>query len=584
MGRRKPVAARVLALAATLLVVSCTPAAGPAPSTGPTRGGTLTLALWQEPTSLSPLNLSSSVAAVVTAVALEPLARTDDDGNYVPVLAARVPTLQNGGVRLGSDGRSMDVTWELRPGLRWSDGEPVTSADIKFTWEARLRQKNVAPGSFAQIASIDLPDDRTAVLHYPALYAPYALTFATSGTANTGSLLPKHLLENVSDIAASGYARLPIGTGPFKLTDWSPKASVTAERNPYYWRPGRPYLDRIVFRFVESREKAVAQLVAGEVDGVWNVSEPQAADIARYPSLRQLVAPSPNIERIEFNFAQNKDMADPAIPHPVLGDIAMRRALLLATPKQEIIDKLLYGKAAVGRAALQRGWAAVKDLAQESNDPDKARDILDKAGWSPGADGIRRRSGIRASLTLTSVQGDELRAQEEEILVDSYRKIGVELSVQNVPIGTLFPAGGTVARGSYDMFLISTNLGGVDPGLVLSYAYRSSGIPSATDPGSACPFCNYTRFSSAEVDRAIAMSNGTLDPEARKAAYAKILRALNDAVVAIWLYERSTIDAYRSGVYGWDQPVFGYLGWNSDEWYITPTSPPRSASSPPATR
>src|SRR2546425_9777532 len=157
-----------------LLAAACTPAPGgtsasatPAASEGPTRGGTLIFAMWQEPTTLAPPYLNQTIAGLVAQVAVEGLTRTDTDGNYQPVLAKSVPTISNNGVKLSADGKKMDVTYELLSGVTWSDGHAFTSADVKFTWENRMKDpKVVNRAGYDQIESIDTPNDTTVVMHF----------------------------------------------------------------------------------------------------------------------------------------------------------------------------------------------------------------------------------------------------------------------------------------------------------------------------------------------------------------------------------------------------------------------------------
>lgn len=555
--------ARGLVLVA-VVVTGCTSATAPIASSGPTRGGTLTIAIWQEPVTLSPVHAGQTVAGYVASVGLEGLVRVDNEGNYQPLLVTKIPTTANGGVRLPLDGKGMDVTWELLPDLKWSDGEPLTSADIKATWDAFLHDpKSRTRSGFSEISTIDLPDERTAVLHYSSVYAPYLSTFLAG--ALFVALLPKHVLENES--AASTYELTPVGTGPFRFTEFTEHSAITAERNPYYRKSGRPYLDRIVFRVVPRQEVALDQLKSGDVDGMWSLSEGQIADLSVHADLRALVVPSIGVERIEINFAQAKDLTDPSSVHPVLGDLAVRRALALATPKQELVDKLLFGKGRVGTAAVSQGWAAAKDVVQEGYDPAKARQLLDQAGWVTGPDGIRARNGVRASLTLTTTVGNQTRERAQEILIDAYRQVGIEVKAKNAAFAEAAGPWGDprsfIQRGAFDLIMYN-NPTEIDPHRGLEFRYRAAQIPSAENGGVGS---NYMRFKDPELERALDEAAASLDLDKRRAAYAKVLRILNDKVVSIWLYERSIIDAYRVGVNGWTGWTWGYTTWSSEDWY-----------------
>ncbi len=555
-------------LAAILFIAACAPAtpapSGPAAqSTSPVRGGTLIVALWQEPVTLAPHYRSQTAAAVVANVVTEGLSRTNADGNYQAVLAKQIPTPTNGGVALTSDGR-MDVTWELQPGLKWSDGDPVTSADIKFTWQVWMTDPNtLSRTGFDQIDSIDTPNVTTAIIHYRQLYAAYPNNFA-------GGLIPKHLLATVPDISKHDYSRRPIGTGPFTITEFIAGDHVTAERNPNYRVPGKPYLDKIIFKIVPSREVAIAQLKVGEIHAMWNLLEAQAADLERDPVIRVVVTPSPSVERIEMNTAKNEDRTDPNSVHPVLGDINVRRALIYATPKQDIIDKILFGKARPGTSAVSQGWASPKGLTQEGYDPNRAMQLLDEAGWTRGGDGIRSKRGIRASLTITTTTGDQSRERIEQILVDQFRTIGIELAIRNQPTSVLlsgsWSAGDPRKRGSFDLVMYAAGPG-IDPHNGLFQRYRSTNIPSSANGGNGQ---NFTRFKDVEADKAIDEAGSTLDLEKRKAAYARLLQLVNQAAVINWLYELSMVDAHRASVVGFVGNPWEPMTWNSQDWYMRP--------------
>lgn len=560
----------VLAVA-SLITAACGQTPPPAGATGaptataaagaPVRGGTFIFAMWQEPTTLAPHYVNQTIAGLVSTVTVEGLARTDNDGNYVPQLAKSIPTVGNGKVRVS--GTKMDVEWELQPGLKWSDGQPVTSQDIVFTWQTWMKDaKVVNRAGFSEIEAIDTPNETTAIVKYKSVYASYFLNF--------GGIMPKHLLQGVEDISKHDYNRKPLGTGPFVVTDFRAGDSITVERNPNYRVKDKPYLDKIIFKSVPTSEVAIAQLKAGEVHGMWNILESQTVELEKDQSVTILVTPSPSVERIELNTAVNKDMTDPDSAHPVLGDIAMRKALLWATPKQQLIDKLLFGKAKPGASPVSQGWAAYKEP-QDGYDPAKANAELDRAGWVKGSDGIRSKGGARASLTITSTTGNQTRERVEQVLVDEYKQIGVELKIQNQPSAVFlsgsWTAGDPRKRGSYDLAMYASSPG-IDPHITVATRYHSKQIPSAANNGIGQ---NYTRFKNPEADKAIDEAGATLDLEKRKAAYAKALKLLNEAYVIIWLYDRANIDAHRTNVGGWQGNVWDDVTFNAEDWFLKKT-------------
>ncbi len=556
-----------LVFAVALVATACTSpqttpsasasAAATATAAAITRGGTAIVAIWQEPSTLAPMYGNQTVLGLVINGTVEGLADTTTDGLYVPTLATRVPDVANGGVVVKGD--RMDVTWDLKPGIKWSDGDPLTSADIKYTWELWLKDPKVNTRTgFDQIESIDLPSELTAVLHYKTIYASYPLNFS--------SILPKHLLEKEADVSKTDYVRRPLGTGPYKITDFKAGDSITLEKNTNYrGAPDKPYLDKIIFKSVPSSQVALAQLQAGEVHAMWNLTEAQTPDVEKTTGLSLQVVPGPTVERIEMNTAVNKEFTDPNSVHPVLGDIAVRKALLYATPKQQLVDKLLFGKAKPGASPVSQGWAAYREP-QEAYDPARANKTLDDAGWVKGTDGIRSKGGVRASLTYTTTTGDQLRERVQQVLVDEWKAIGIEVKIQNQP-SAVFLAGSCTAKdprklGTYDIDMYASTPS-IDPHTTM-LRYHSKRIPTQAD----CAGENYTRFKNPTADAAIEAAGTTLDLEKRKSSYATALKALNDAYVIIWLYDRANIDARVDALQGWQPNVWRRFTWNMQDWWL----------------
>jgi peptide/nickel transport system substrate-binding protein len=546
-------------MAIAALVASC--GNGPAASPPPV-GGTAIVA-WQEPATLDLLYASGAQsAATIARVAVEGLVGIGPDGNEIPVLAREVPTVANGAVTVSADGKAMTVRYRLRDGVKWSDGAPFTSADVRFTWRSIMTDPKVSTREgYDRIEDVESPDTLTAIVRYRALDPAYATRFDT--------ILPAHLLENAADSVRLAYGRAPLGTGPFRITEFAAGDHVTAERNTNARTP--PLLDRVIFRFTPSLDVAKAQLKAGEADLAPSIFESDVPDLASDTSIAIAQGTSPIVETVLFNFAKPADAgADPAQPHPVLSDRAVRHALAIATPKQRIVDALLFGRARAGTSEVPIGWAAVPGAVQDGYDPAAAKRELDAAGWVAGGDGIRARDGVRASLRLVGTTGNALRERIEQVLVDEWRAIGIEVRIANVPSATLtasWSAGGVRKRGSFDMLIANAGLGtaGSDPIAYATQRFRCASIPSAANSGAGA---NYGRWCDAAVDRAIADSAMTLDRETQKSRLGAALTSVVAQVTGIWLYDRGRIDAYRTRLHGirsngWDQ-----VTWNVAEWWL----------------
>ena len=557
-----------IAMAALVGLGACGGAAGGPTAHTPVKGGTLTVAIWQEPNTLYPYYATQTVSTLVYETALEGLVRVTPEGSYQALLAKEVPTTGNGGVKLSADGKRMDVTYRLRPDLKWADGQPVTSDDIKFTWQAIMKDPKVTSrGGYDQITGIDTPDAVTAVMHYGSLYAAYASRFSSSAGAGH-PILPRHVLEREADISKSDFVRTPFGTGPFRITEFKSADHITAERNPNYREAGKPYLDRIIFRSVPSREVALAQLKAGEVGAMWNLLEAQLPELEKQSDIKVRAVPGPSVERLEFNLARPGNPADPAIPHPVLGDVSMRHALVLATPKKRLIDKLLFGKATVAQSTLSIGWAASKDVRQEDYNPTRAKQLLDQAGWVPGPDGTRVKNGVRASLKITTTTGDKIREEIEQVLIDEWRQIGVALEVSNVPSSVLFGSWSANAprkKGNFDVNMYASSPD-IDPQETVAQRFACDNIPRPQNNGQGF---NYYRYCDAQTDQLIQQAGSIVDQDKRRQLYTAISKRVNDAQISVWLYNRSSIDAYRLDVGGYKDNGWDNFTWNTQDWFVT---------------
>ena len=211
------------ALKGALVTAAALTGARAFPAFAQQKGGKVVVGLTYE---IDTMNVySTGFLGDAQATVVEGLLAPDENAKYVPVLATEVPTVENGGIVVAADGKTMKITYKLRPDVKWHDGKPFTSADVKYTWEAVKDEKFIAKlkdGS-QDIDSIDLPDDLTVVCNYNKIAPQFASTLFTFG------IMPKHLLEG-TDLNQSSYNETPVGTGPFKVTEFVRGQYVAVER------------------------------------------------------------------------------------------------------------------------------------------------------------------------------------------------------------------------------------------------------------------------------------------------------------------------------------------------------------------
>lgn len=404
----------------TLLVAGCgggTPGQAPA-ATGASGAAKptdrLTVGYDREPDTLN--RFSTHILEDIETCVVEGLVTTNEKMEVVPLLAASVPTVENGGVVLRKDG-GMDVTWKLRPEVTWHDGTPHTSADVKFTVEA-INSPAYNPEStdgFDRITSVDTPDPLTAVLHYKEIYAPYQLQFVR-GT------LPKHVLEGRDIDTANDYNRAPLGTGPYKVAEWKSGEFIRLEAVPAYWQ-GRPAaIKTLTFRFIANTNTRINQLKSGEVDMVVMFPWDKHREVAAIPGV--------SVHRIDGNGYEHVTLNQRAFP--AFADVRVRQALTHAVDRGLISSTILEGLAPVTHGPVQPvSWAHNPRVRQYAFDPARARTLLDEAGWKDtNGDGVRDKGGQPFRFTLITQAGFAVRENVAQVLQRQFKDVGVEAAVQ----------------------------------------------------------------------------------------------------------------------------------------------------------
>ena len=563
----------VLAVGSLMVVAACgggttpspastgaTPTEAPPAATAGPSGGIVTVGLYQEPDNLNPYLAVQTASRLVRQVALEGLLKADPSGTYVPGLAAEVPTVANGGI--SADG--LTITYKLQSGLKWSDGDPVTSADVKFTWDLIMDPANKVNSQtgYNQIESIATPDDTTVVVTFKQLYAAALSLFSIKD-----AVLPAHVLQG-KPLDGAEFNRLPEGTGPFMITEWRSADSIIADRNPNYREPGKPNLDRIVFKIIPSNEVGSAQIRSGEIDILWNLTEAQLPEFEQIADVALQVTPSSNIEYLGLNLSM-RGMADPSMPHPILGDRAVREALASAIDRTPIVNDLLNGKSEVATSPIGLGWAAPEGIQVPPYDPEKAKSLLEGAGWTDSdGDGIREKGGTKLSLEISTPAGNQLRELVEQLLQQEFKAVGIDLVINNVPAATLFgnwAENGKLKRGDFDI-VMDTWGADLDPDDFLSTLFTSDQIPTAANDGAGW---NFFRVQDPALDKAIADGRSSLDQNVRKAAYKTAAERIADNIIYIPLYKRSVIDAFRNTVTGQAPNPWSEFTWNAQDWSRT---------------
>jgi peptide/nickel transport system substrate-binding protein len=518
-------------------------------------GGTVIVGTPQEPSTFNPLLASATIDDVIESFVVEGLVGIDADGNYFPQLAEEMPAMSEDG---------LVATYKLRQGLKWSNGDDFTCDDVKFTFDAIMSDLSQASTSgYSDIDSVECSDQFTAVVTFAQVYAPYLRLFSF--------ILPKSAGE-LGQLESWDFNRNPVGMGPWIVKEWKAGDSITFEKNPNYREPGKPYLDSVIVKILPSREVGMQLLGTGEITTLWDLTEADFPTLAGMDGVTYAGAlyGSGENELLAFNLADPKEdaPADPAkTPHPVLGDLKVRQAIQMGIDKKLLVDTLLYGNVKVGTTVLPSGPFACPQDPSEYN-VEKAKALLDEAGWKEGADGIREKDGVRMALKIATTAGNQLREQTEQVLVEMMKAIGIELTIENVPSDVLFAgwdSNGMRKHGQFDILLYTTGAG-TDPDSHLFSNYHSARIPTKENEGAGN---NFSRYINADVDKWIDDAATTTDMAKRQELYCNVAKQINQDMPRLFLYERMILSGYRTVLQNFRvSPGYADFTIDSQNWWL----------------
>jgi peptide/nickel transport system substrate-binding protein len=561
-------------LKTALLGAACAVAFAPAAFAERGADGNVNVLYWQAPSTLNPY-LSSGTKDVETAsLILEGLGGFNEKGEVVARLADGVPTVENGGV--AADLTS--ITWKLQPGLLWSDGTPVTSADAKFTWEYCTHPEGgcAQAARYEGITAIDTPDDLTIVITFSGPKPnPY-----TAFVGGTSPILQAAQFANCLGAAASTCTEQnfgPIGTGPFAVTEFKTNDTVSLAANPNYRDPAKPAFATMTVKGGGDAEAAArAVMETGEFDYAWNTQinpELQAAMAGGGKGVF-LNGFGTLVERIEMN------MTDPSAdlpegersttkhPHPILSDIKVRTALSMAIDRQILVD---VGYGAAGRPTCNLVPApemfASDNTGCLTQDMEGAKALLDEAGWVVGADGIREKDGKKLQL-LYQTSTNPVRQDFQALIKGWWNEIGVGVELKNIDASVFFggDAGSpdTFQKFYSDVEMYANNFDGTDPEPYLAQ-YMCDKIPG---PDNQWQGENINRFCDPAYDALVKEMSATAEV-GKRAELAKKMNDMltKDSMVVVPLVDRGRLSAASTTLGGvvlntWDTEL-----WNAQDWF-----------------
>ncbi len=535
--------------------------------------GDVKIIYWQAPSILNPFLSGGTKDTEASSMILEPLARYNQDGELVPWLVDEIPTVANGGV----NEELTQITWNITPGLTWSDGTPFTSEDVKFTWEYCTDPEGGCAQltKFNGVTSVETPDETTVVVTFesvtPNPYGPFV--------GNESPILQKAQFENCTGAAASTCTTEnfnPIGTGPFVVTEFKPNDVISMVANDNYRDPDKPAFASVTFKGGGTAAAAgTAVMETGEFDYAWNLQ--LAPDVIAKMEEGGMGTPvagfGPLLERIMLNHTN----PDPALgpderavirPHPFLQEPAVYKAMSMAIDRPLLVE-IGYGQA--GKVGCS--WVPAPEAFASTfegcdvQDLEGAKQMLDEAGIvDTDGDGIREHNGVPLSIVYqTSVNA--VRQDFQALIKDWWEQIGMEVELRQIDASVFFggdPGSPDTFQKFYaDVEMYANTFNGTDP-----QAYLGNGLcDKAPRPETQWQGENISRFCMEEYDALHAELSKTADMAERQRIGRELSAMAIDNGAMIPLVHRGRLSAHSNTLGGVILNVWDSELWNVADWY-----------------
>jgi len=530
-------------------------------------GGTLVVGDWESPTNFSPLFNEEVPAAQVDALLYGGLVKLDSSLQPIADLVERVPTLQNGDVVWNRAAGTMDVSYQLRSGLRWSDGQPLTADDVAFTWRVIVDpqvQGVLSPDGYRSISRFDIHDAQRFTLHFDRVYPKYLNLFS--------AILPQHRLGAIAPEKLGGdpfWARPDVVSGPFKISEVVPDDHITLIRNEA-WSQGRsgrrPHLDSIIYRLYPESGQLIDAARAGQVSLALEIPDDQLATLTNTGSATTQHRSQLAYEQVTFNQAD----PNPATgqPPPWEDDPVLLQALRTAIDRPTMVKKFFKGQAQLAESPIPSALTSFHDPnASFVYDLGSATRLLEGDGWAVGPDGIRSKQGRRLSFHLVTALGSPIRNAIRDQMIADWRKLGAEVIPTDAHPSELFSGyaeGGLLERGQFEAGLWTWSIG-PDPDGVYPLEH-SSQIPSDQNQGRGS---NFGRFNNPDLDRNLDRGRGTLVMIERAKAYAAFERAYAHQGFELPLFERVLVILASPHLHNLMPNAAPDTSlWNAADWWV----------------
>jgi peptide/nickel transport system substrate-binding protein len=473
----------------------------------PKKGGKIVGVSAADVKTFNPVLINDTPSAYVAGRIHEGLLAYDEKGNQVGRIATGPP-------KISSDG--LTFTFTLRKDVKFNDGRPLTSDDVRFSFDLIFDPKYKAVKSQSRatweqyVQELQNPDPYTFVVKLKKIYAPFATGLGVG--AGQQGILPKHILGSLTaeQINTADYNTNPtVSAGPYKFVEWKKGQQITMARNQLYYR-GAPYLDNWIYLIVGSSLDILNKLTTGEVD-VGGIDPSQADQAKTVEHLKVVSYPGFNYEFIAFNLRSEKPAS------VFFKDKRVRQAMLYALDREAMAKAIYFGYASIADSAIPPlSWAYNKDATPKYRfDKAKAQQLLDAAGWTKGASGIREQNGRPFKFEMITGAGQKVRENLLLAFQQAWKDVGIDATPKYVDFNkVLVPA--LLDNRDFDLVLIGLSFG-IDPNPDQFHS-RNISPGNFNEPG----------WVNADADKLIDDAASTYDRSKRKDLYFKLQNIIND--------------------------------------------------------